>query len=171
MGAQLIVVPGGTSILGASLRSDWSIGINDRIVGSELEWPVVLHETGHLLTFPRSPLAAGCQPNWRHTRGEVLAWCGAGRLSVSALQGAQIDRQEATLAEIAVVNGVPPELVGVGLAILHQLHRPVGVRTARARDGNGVELFLALARWHTRLISAVERLMAAEEMVHEARSA
>lgn len=118
LGLVAVMFPSAGAVLGVSLLKSRGIGIADRLDGQALRRPVMLHECGHHV-LGLSSRAALCHSGWRPdlpAKDEALAWAAAGRLSVSAAQIMDLERQEITLNELAEDNGVPPALIALGAA-------------------------------------------------------
>jgi hypothetical protein len=117
--ARVVHQPGEPSVLGAviQLYGQLWVGLNERIVGTPLEWPVLAHECGHVLLGLESFEAgmAFCVDQWPRFC-ETDAWLAGARLCVDEGQLLALQDGSASIEEIAQLNHVSPLLVQVRLA-------------------------------------------------------
>lgn len=111
---EVIVFPGGGEVIGVSLLSVNGVGLSDRLERSPLRLAVQSHEcVHHLLSLATAAL---CHTGWYPVRDELLAWIGAGRLTLSASQDKDLREGLVSADELAEDSGVPAQLIMLGAA-------------------------------------------------------
>jgi hypothetical protein len=130
---RVVTFPDGGEVLGVSLLPLNGVGLSARLEHSPLRLAIQTHECVHHLLKISS--AALCQMSWYPIRDELLAWIGAGRLTVSTQQIGELEAGRLTAADLAEECGVPAPLIELGAA-------------AHARQrGDHAGLTFALAAW------------------------
>lgn len=116
----------GAELLGFSLIPERVVAIDERLHGMREQLDVQTHEVGHVLDDQQHPIASLglCHFRMMPTPTEIHAWEIAGRAAVSGAQYAAIRDREASVGEIALINGVSPSLIRVGCAVHAALARP-----------------------------------------------
>lgn len=123
---------GGRRILGcATLLDDGhEIALNVRIRGTLLEWPVVLHESSHVI---QRDLLGFCGNSWAKRQCERNATYGSALLAIPTESAVSLVRHQAGIRELADYYEVPTPLVTMRGALAVVLGEVEGDRE-RARQ-------------------------------------
>lgn len=110
VGAEIVWERGGRYVLGcATLFPDGSeISLNTRIRGTVLEWPVVLHESAHII---QGHLLGFCGNAWAERQCERDATYGSALLAIPTESAVLLARRRASVRELADYYEVPRALV------------------------------------------------------------
>lgn len=132
IGADLIWAPGGCRVLGSAmlLATGPEIVLNSRIRGTPLEWPVVLHESAHII---QRDLLGFCGNAWAERQCERDATYGSALLAIPTAAAVLLATRRTGAYELADYYAVPRALVYMRGALAVVLGEAPGDRE-RARQ-------------------------------------